>query len=296
MSASNLVIEIVMQGLVNGAIYSGLALALVLAYQTTGVINFAQGEMAMLSTYVCLTLINLGIPYWISFAVMVVLSFAFGMVVERVLVRPLAGKDHLIEVIALMGLLVFILSCAGFIWSYSVRAFPSPFPSAPRRLLGHYFRSHDLGSLAVILILLLLVFLFFRYTKFGLAMKSASQNPQSSRLCGIKVSRMLSAGWGMSAAVGAVAGVMVAPTVFLEPFMMENVLLFAFSAALLGGISSPLGAVLGGFAIGIGESLLLALCPPYVAQLKTTIALVLIVAVLTIRPQGLTGRRHVTRV
>jgi branched-chain amino acid transport system permease protein len=195
-------------------------------------------------------------------------------------------------VIVFIGLLVILNSLAGWIFSYTIKPFPSPFPAEP--MFGNsYVSAHELGSIGVTLVVLALVFMFFRFTPLGLAMRAAAQNPVSSRLVGIRVGWMLALGWGLASAIGAVAGIMVAPTVFLEPNMMSGILLYAFAAALLGGIDSPGGAVLGGFIVGVLENVVGSILG---TELKLTMALVLIVGVLVVRPSGLFGKVHVTRV
>jgi branched-chain amino acid transport system permease protein len=161
-------------------------------------------------------------------------------------------------------------------------------------MLGGYLSGHELGATAVTLIVLIGVYLFFRHTRLGLAMRGAAFNATSSRLVGVRVGWMLALGWGLAAGIGAIAGCMVAPIVFLDPNMMAGILLYAFAGALLGGIDSPLGAVLGGFAVGVIENLGGAYLVG--TELKLTLALVIIVAVLTIKPTGLMGRKVTSRV
>jgi branched-chain amino acid transport system permease protein len=282
-----------LSGLATGGIYASLALALVMIHQATRLVNFAQGELAMFSTYIAWSLIQAGLPYWAAFFATLAVSFAAGIVIERVVLRPVQGASPLAMVVVFIGLLVILNSVAGWIYSYTVRPFPSPFPSEP--LLGqHYISSHDLGAIGVTLAMLLAIYAFFRFTPLGLAMRAAAQNPESARLAGIRVGWMRALGWGLACAIGAVAGMMVAPIVFLDPNMMAGVLLYAFAAALLGGIDNPFGAVFGGFFVGVLENLLGA----YVIgqELKLTVALVVIVAVLVVKPAGLFGRAMVRRV
>lgn len=282
----------VLSGLATGGIYASVALALVMIYQATHLVNFAQGELAMFSTYIAWSLMQAGVPYWGAFFLTVAASFVLGALIERVIVQPVENASVLSVVIVFIGLLVILNSLAGWIFSYTIKPFPSPFPAAP--LFGNtYITSHELGSIGVTLVVLLLVFGFFRFTPLGLAMRAAAQNPVSSKLVGIRVGWMLALGWGLAAAIGAVAGIMVAPIVFLEPNMMAGILLYAFAAALLGGIDSPGGAVVGGFIVGVLENLVGAVLG---TDLKLTVALVLIVGVLVIRPSGLFGKVHVTRV
>jgi branched-chain amino acid transport system permease protein len=282
----------VMSGIATGGIYASVALALVMIYQATHHVNFAQGEMATFSTYIALTLINAGVPYWLAFIATFVVSFVIGVLIERILMRPMTNAPVLSSVGVFVGLLLIVNSLSGWFFDYTIKQFPSPFPNQP--MLGGFVSGHELGSTVVTLIVLLAVYLFFRHTKLGLAMRAAAFNPVSSRLVGVRVGWMLALGWGLAAGIGAVAGCMVAPIVFLDPNMMAGILLYAFAGALLGGIDSPLGAVLGGFAVGVIENLGGA----YVVgtELKLTLALIIIVAVLIVRPSGLLGRTVYSRV
>jgi branched-chain amino acid transport system permease protein len=280
-----------LSGLANGAIYASIALALVMIYQSTHHINFAQGEQAMFSAYVALTLIQAGMPYWLAFLATLVFAFAAGLLIERVVVRQFKDAPVLAIVIVFLGLLFIINSMAGWLFGYTVQSFPSPFAEV---LGNRYMSAQEIGMIGVTLILLAAVFLFFRFTSLGLAMRAAAYNPASARLVGIRVGWMLALGWGLAGAVGAVAAMMAAPVVFLEPSMMSGILLYGFAAALLGGIDNPWGAAAGGFIVGVVENLAGA----YVigTELKLSVALVIIIAVLVTRPAGLFGRKLVTRV
>jgi branched-chain amino acid transport system permease protein len=282
----------IISGIATGGIYASVSLALVMIYQATHHINFAQGEMATFSTYITLTFINLGMPYWAAFFLAVAVSFGFGVTIERILIRPMANAPVLSAVGVFVGLLLIINSLSGWFFDYTIKQFPSPFPD--KALFGGYVSGHQLGSTGVTLAVLIAVYLFFRHTSLGLAMRAAALNPVSSRLVGVRVGWMLALGWGLAAAIGSVAGCMVAPVVFLDPNMMAGILLYAFAGALLGGIDSPLGAVLGGFAVGVIENLGGA----YIVgtELKLTMALIIIVSVLTVRPSGLMGRAVQSRV
>ncbi|WP_158926043.1 branched-chain amino acid ABC transporter permease [Acidisphaera sp. S103] len=286
------VLHQIMSGLATGGIYASVALALVMIYQSTHHVNFAQGEMATFSTYVALMFINAGFSYWEALVMAVVLSFIVGVAIERVLMRPLANAPVLASVGVFIGLLLVVNAMSGWFFDYTIKQFPSPFPDHP--MLGGYLSGHELGSTGVTLLVLLSVYLFFRHTRLGLAMRAAAHNATSSRLVGIRVGWMLALGWGLAAAIGAVAGCMVAPIVFLDPNMMGGILLYAFAGALLGGIDSPLGSVLGGFAVGVIENLGGAYLVG--TELKLTMALVIIVGVLLIKPTGLMGRRVYSRV
>ena len=289
---ADLLIHQIFSGLASGGIYASVALALVMIYQATHHVNFAQGELAMFSTYIAWSLMQTGMGYWAAFFLTVGIAFVLGVAIERIIVRPVENAPILSVVIVFIGLLVIVNSLAGWIFSYTIKPFPSPFPAEP--LFGNrYVSSHELGSMAITLVVLSILFVFFRFTPLGLAMRAAAQNPESSRLVGIRVGWMLALGWGLAGAIGAIAGMMVAPTVFLEPNMMSGILLYAFAAALVGGIDSPGGAVLGGFIVGVLENVVGAVLG---TELKLTVALVLIVGVLVVRPSGLFGKVHVTRV
>ena len=282
----------IFSGLAAGSIYASLALALVMIYRATDLVNFAQGEMAMFSTYIAWTLVNAGLPFWLAFLITLAASFVGGMIIERVVIRPVENAPVLAAVVVTIGLLLIFNSVAGWIYSYTVQDFPSPFPDRP--VFGALMTTRDLGVIGVTLLMLVLLFAFFRYTPIGLAMRAAAQNPASARLCGIRVGRMLAIGWGLAAMIGATAGVMVAPVLFLDPNMMGGVLIYAFAGALLGGITSPIGAVVGGLIVGVTENLVgtyLIAC-----QLKLTVAFALIILVLVFRPNGLFGTAIVRRV
>jgi len=288
----DLFVQQVFAGLATGAIYASLALALVMIYAATESVNFAQGEMAMFSTYIAWTLVQAGVPFWAAFAATVAISFAGGVLIERVVIRPVESAPPLSQVIVFIGLLVIFNSLAGWIYTYTVKDFPGPFPDRP--LFHALLTTRDLGVIGVTLVMLGLLYLFFRLAPLGLALRAAAQNPASARLAGIRVGWMLAIGWGLAAAVGAVAGIMVAPILFLDPNMMSGVLLYAFAAALLGGISSPGGAVVGGLIVGVVENL--AGTYLIAAELKLTVALALIVIILVVKPSGLFGATLVKRV
>ena len=293
MNQMTIFLQQVAGGASTGMIYGSVALALVVIYQSTQKINFAQGEMAMFCTYIASALLQAGIPYWISFFSTVLIAFALGAVVERLAIRPISNAPVLSVVVVFIGLLLIFNSLAGAIFGQSMRSFPSPFEgrfSWGAGLVG----AHQIGLTLVCLITLIVVYAFFTYTRYGLAMRAASFNADSSYLCGISVPLMLTLGWGGASAVGAIAGMMVAPIVYLEPNMMSGILLYAFAGALLGGLTNPWGAVLGGIIVGITENVLGAYLIG--TELKLPVALALILAVLMFRPQGLLGRKIVVRV
>jgi branched-chain amino acid transport system permease protein len=290
-----LLLQQVMAGLATGGIYACMALAVVMIYQAIDHLNFAQGEMATFSTFIAWQLMQWGQPYWVAFILSVLLSFALGVAIERVLFRPIHNAPILSNLVAFIALFSIFNSGAGYIWDYTIKTFPTPFGDKP--FLGlSLIGNHQAGMIAVTLGLLGLLYLFFRGTRLGLAMRAAAANPDSARLVGIRVGWMTALGWGMAASIGAVAGILIAPVVFLEPNMMLGVLLYGFAGAVLGGLTSPGGAVMGGFLVGIIENLAGSFIPYVGRELKLSIALILIVAVLMVRPSGIFGRQLVTRV
>jgi branched-chain amino acid transport system permease protein len=289
-------VQQVVSGLATGGIYGSIALALVMIYQATDVVNFSQGEMAMFSTYLAWSLLNAGLPYWVAFFLTLVIAFVGGLLIERVLIRPVESAPILSIVIVCIGLLFIFNSVAGWIYSYIQKPFPSPFPDRPLRIGNIVFGAHDVGAFALTLVVLAFLYVFFRYTTLGLAMRAAAQNPTSSRLVGIRVGWMLALGWGLAALVGAVAGMMIAPKVFLDPNMMGGILIYAFASATLGGFTSPGGAVVGGLLVGVIENLVGTYVHFIGTELKLTVALAIILLVLVVKPSGLFGRRAVHRV
>ena len=280
-------------GLATGGIYACLALALVMIYQATHQVNFAQGEMAMFSTFIAWTLIQVGLPYWVAFFATVAFSFVIAAVIEFTIIRPLHKAPELSVVVVFIGLLVIFHSVAGFLFGSQIKQFPTPFEKDAWYGTS-YLSPHQVGTIFVALCIVAALFTFFRFTTLGLKMRAAAQNPGSSRLLGVNVGRMLMLGWGLAGAIGAIAGMMVAPVVFLDPGMMTGVLIYAFAGALIGGIDNPVGAILGGFLVGVLENLI----GSYIVgtELKLSVALILIVGVLVVRPAGLMGRVVVKRV
>jgi len=290
-----LLLQQVLAGLANGAIYALMALAVVMIYQAIDHLNFAQGEMATFSAFIAWQLIAWDQPYWVAFAVAVIVSFVGGIVVERILFRPIHNAPILSQLVAFIALFSILNSTDGEIWNFTIKTFPTPFGREP--LFGsRLISTHEAGMIGVTLVILGLLYLFFRGSRLGLAMRAAAANPDSARLVGIRVGWMIALGWGMSSAIGAIAGMLIAPVVYLEPNMMLGVLLYGFTGAVLGGMSSPGGAVAGGFIVGVIENLAGTFIPYFGRELKLTIALVLITAVLLVRPSGLFGRAVVSRV
>jgi branched-chain amino acid transport system permease protein len=286
----------VVSGLASGAVFASLALALVLIYRATDVLNFAQGEMATFTTYVAWALMNHGLSYWLAFALTLVLAFVGGAAVERVVIRPVEHRPEIVIVIVTIGLLVALNGLTGWIWGGEVKAFDSPFPNTTHDIAGVIVSMQDVGVLFVCLVTVAILWAFFRFTTLGLVMRAVANSQEASRLLGVRVGWMLALGWGLAAVLGAVAGMMAAPTQFLDPNMMLVILIYSFAAAVLGGIDSPLGAVVGGLVLGVVINLLSTYVDFVGSDLRLPAALFFLLIVLLIRPQGLFGHRVVTRV
>jgi branched-chain amino acid transport system permease protein len=287
----------VVAGLASGSIYAALALALVLIHRATGVINFAQGEMATLSTYIAWTLTtNHGWGYWPAFAFTLAVSFLGGAGVHQAIIRPNDKGSVIRVVIVTIGLLIFVNGLVTLIWGGEVRAVQSPFPAGTTEIAGVAITTADIGTIAVVLATVAALWALFKYTKLGLAMRAAAVNPAEARLVGVRVTWMLSLGWGLAAALGAVAGMLAAPSVFLDPNLMAALLIYAFAAAVLGGIDSPVGAVVGGLTLGVGLNLIGTYVDFVGADLRLPVALLVILVVLLVKPTGIFGKAEVRRV
>ena len=282
-------------GIREGAIYAGLALAIVIIYRSTRVINFAQGEMATFTTFVCWSLMNHGLSFWTAFPIVLALAFTGGFAIERIVIRPVEDAPVITIVIVTLGLALLLNGLMSLIWSGGNHQFDGPFSTRTIDVGGVPISVQDIGIVAVSVALVALLALFFRFTKLGLALRASALNPDSSRLVGVRVGWMLAFGWGLAAMLGAVAGMMVAPVVFLDPNMMQTILLYAFAAAVLGGLDSPIGAVVGGLLLGVTITLL-GRYVGFVGQaLKLPVALLLILLLLIVRPGGLFGSVTVRR-
>jgi branched-chain amino acid transport system permease protein len=281
----------VVSGLASGGIYALLALALVLIYRSTRVVNFAQGQMAMFTTFVGWALLHHGVPYWASFLLAVASGFAGGVAVERIVIRPVEGRPVLTVAIVTLGLFFLIDGAASWIWAPDVRTLPSAFPTRPVHVAGVAFSIEDLCIICVSLATVLVLWLFFRFTKLGLAMRASALEPQSSRLVGVRVGWMLALGWGFAAALGAVAGMLAAPPLgSFDQNLMQPILLYAFAGAVLGGLESPAGAVVGSLSLGVFLNLLGTYVDFVGTDLRLPVALAVILAVLLVKPTGLFGR------
>jgi branched-chain amino acid transport system permease protein len=288
-------VQLVVDGIAIGSVYGALALALVLIFRSTGIVNFAQGEMAMFSTFIAWGLVQGGVPLGLALVATLAASFAGGMLIERVIIRPVEGEDPLTILIVTLGLFILVNSAAGWIWGFNNRGFPRALPDGSTEVLGVRLSFESLGIVAVLLAVCGLLYLLFERTKLGLAMRAAAANPASARLVGIDVGRTLMIGWGLAALLGALAGVLVAPQLFLDVNFMGGVLVYSFAAATLGGFDSPKGAVIGGWIIGVAETLAGDYIGFIGSDLTILVPLGIIFGVLLVRPNGLFGSPEVVR-
>jgi len=288
-------IQTIVDGVATGSLYGALALAVVLIFRTTGIVNFAQGEMGMFSTFVAWGLLEAGLPLGFAILATLALTLIGGMLIERVVIRPVEGGEVLTLVIVTLGLFILTNSGAGWIWGFETRSFPSIFPDDSVKVAGVDVAVESLGIVALLLAVVGVLFLVFQRTKIGLAIRAVSINPDSSRLAGISVGRTLMIGWGIAALVGALAGALIAPRLFLDVNFMGGVLVYSFAAATLGGFDSPFGAIIGGWVIGVTEGLAGTYVDFIGSDLKILVPLFVILVVLLIKPSGLFGSPEVAR-
>ena len=280
----------ILSGLGTGFIYAGLALAICVVFQGTGVVNLAQGVMATVSAYAAWTLVTHGMNFWPALLLVIAGSFVFGAAAERVFIRPVEGATPLVLITVSVGLLIGLQAVVALLWGEDPHRLESPFGDGNLHVLGATLTAQQVGAAGVVLITLVLTGAFFRFTNVGLRMRAAAQNPASAQLLAIDVGRMLAIGWGLAAAVGAVAGVIFAPTLGISPGMMDGSLLLALAAATLGGLESRAGAVVGGLVLGVAANLASRYVPGIGGDLQLVVPFAVIFIVLLVRPQGLLGR------
>jgi branched-chain amino acid transport system permease protein len=289
-------LEVIIEGLAIGTIYAGLALALVLIYRTTGVINFAQGEMGMFSVFVMWWLTQHGLSIYLAMLIGLVIAFCLGMAVELLAIRPIARFGEFPTAITTLGLFLVFNELASWIWGTENRAFPSLFGRSVYSTGGLVIAADTAGTLVTMMLAAVAFFLMLRFTKLGLAMRAAASNPVSSGLVGIPVSRVIMLGWGFATMLATLAGALIAPRLMLDSNLMVSVIVYSLAAAALGGFQSLFGAVLGGLIIGVAENYAANFIDLVGADLKIIVPLVLIVLVLVFRPTGLFGRPEERRV
>ena len=294
---SNIFAQQTVAGLAIGAVYGSLALALVLIYRATEVINFAQGEMAMATVYITYQLTQWGFSYWAAFAVTIVAAFVLGILIQVMVIRPVQHKSVIAVVIVTVGLFILIDGLVNWRWGGAIRFMPAPFGQKVYHAGGVSFARQDIGTLAVTLLSVAVLWTLFQFTKLGLAMRAAALRPAAAALAGVRVDWMLAIGWGLAAVLGAVSGLMAEPSQFvLQPTLMQPILLYAFAAAVLGGLESPGGAVVGGLALGVFLNLVGQYVHFVTSELRQPFAFAVLLAVLLVKPTGLFGRRRVRKV
>ncbi len=289
-------VQVVVDGLSNGAIYAALALAIVLVYRATGLINFAQGGMAVAATFVAYALVRVGVPVLVALLAAVVAGFVLGALLERGVMRHFERGEPDTAIVATIALLLLLTGGSAFFFGYEPHPFPSLFPNRTFEVLGVFVSLRSIGTIVVLLAVMAGLQLLFRSTKLGLAMRAVADNPESSALSALPVSRLLMVGWGLAAGLGAVAGVLVAPQLFISPGMLDFVLVYALAAAILGGLDSPVGAVVAAAFIGVAESLAGAYVDVVGDDLKIAVPFLAVMVILVLRPQGLFGTKTTVRV
>jgi branched-chain amino acid transport system permease protein len=289
-------VQLVVDGLSTGSVYGAIALAIVLVNQATGIINFAQGGMAVLAAYVAWWLTTHSVPLIVAILLSVVFSLVLGAVVERWLMRRFERGDPDTAVVVTIGLLTLITGICGWLFTYNNQQFPSLFPLGTVSFLGVHLSIRSIGTTLVIVVAMVLLQVLFVGTKLGLALRAVAINPESAAFSGLPVGRLLMVGWGLAAGLGAVAGALVAPQLTLTPGMLDGILVYALAAVILGGLTSPIGVVVAAWIIGVLENLAAVYVGFIGFDLKVAVPFILIFVVLIVRPQGLFGRKSVVRV
>lgn len=282
--------QLIVSGLAAGSLYALMALGLVLIYKTTDIVNFGYGDMVMFSTFIAYMMLTwYGLPFWISFLGAIIAGLLLGLLVDQGILRPAREAPVVSLLIATLGVGMILEAIAGWTFGYDTKAFPYALKGPPLVLGGVILRRHDFLVFTVAATIAFLLFIIFKFSDIGIAMRAMAQNKRAARLMGISVEKLSGLSWALGVGIGAVAGVLIAPIVFLDLIRMVLVMIKAFAAAVLGGFTSLPGAVLGGLVLGVIENLVSGYLPPLLAPLKTTFVFLLIVLVLAVRPQGLLG-------
>lgn len=297
----DVLLERVIAGTTEGAVYALIALSLVVVFRGTGTINFAQGETALFTTFLAWTVISRGWPVWVALLVATASGFVIGVVIERVCVRPVQKRSDMAVLIVLLGLFTAFNSLDGLIWGGDTKTLASLLPNGPDNYVpigsARVYGDTVAVWLGTAVVLVLLVALF-RYTRTGLHMRAVANDADAAALAGVRVGRVLSLSWGLAGAIGSAAGVLITPLApeHLSLLTMLAIFLSASAAALLGGLDSLVGAVVAGLTIGLLESFIIGYVPGVGDNLSQTAVLTIIVVVLLVRPHGLFGTRKLERV
>lgn len=289
-------LSVIFDGLTVGVIYSLLGVAIVLIYQSTGVVNVAQGEFATLSTFLVWQCVAWGLPLIIGVFVGFLAAVALGVIIQVLIVRRLTKDDHLVVLVASIGMFLALNQLTGWIWTPVVRTLQSPFGDGRVAIAGASISYHTLGSIAVLALVAMLLYVLTMRTRLGLGLRAAATEPEWSALNGLNVQRHHMFGWGISLGVGSLAGLLAAPVFFLEPQMMYGAVLYAFAGVALGGFDSVPGAMIGGLLLGVVEALAASYVSFIGSELKIVVPLVLMGVILLLRPSGFFGSREVARV
>lgn len=288
-------LQILISGFASGAIYASLALAIVILYKSMNVINFAQGEMALLSTSIAYLLLNFGVPYWLTFLLCLVFSFLMGVCVEFLVFRRMTNAPEMIKLFLLFALLLIFKGMSTLLLGSEPHVMPGPFSNVSW-MKNTFITQNEVAIFIIVGILFASVAAFFKFTRVGLAMRACALQREASVLVGIRLHNMFALGWGLAAIMGCISGLLIAPLIFLDPNMMGSVLIYAIAAALLGGLNSELGAVIGGLLMGVTENMVASYVPFVGNDLKLSVALIMIIAVCLLRPAGIFGKIKVERV
>jgi branched-chain amino acid transport system permease protein len=281
-------VNVTLSGLVEGMVYAAFALALVLIWRSTRIVNFAQGSMAAATAFIALALINAGQSYWVALIAALVSGFVIGAVVERVVIRPVEGGPELNAVIVTLGLFVAIQALIAIIFGSSFQSFPTPFGVRGFEVGGSTIALTPTSVYVIVAVLITMGLLvaLFRFTRVGLAMRASAFGQEVARLLGVRVGRMLTLGWALAAVVGSLSGLLIAGGEFVYPAYMDSLIVFGFVAAVLGGLDSPVGAIVGGLLLGLALSYVSGYVPRGSALVNVA-ALVILMVVLLVRPGGL---------
>jgi len=290
-------LQFTLSGVSFGMIYAAVALSLVLIWRGTRLLNYAQGGMAMITTYIAIEVIYHTGSYWAGFVVALLAGILLGAICQVTIIRPTMNKPPLNAVIVTIGLLVLLEGLAGIFFGGQYRSFPAAFSVTGLKIGGTALgvSTFDVFVVVAVLVTTLVLAAAFRYTSAGLRMRAAAFNATIARLSGIRVARVLTVGWALAGLLGALAGVLVSPSTFLYPNSMDTIFVFGFTAAVIGGLDSPVGAVAGGLLLGLA----LSYAGGYLhsgASLVPLVALGILVVVLMVRPDGLFSATQVRRV